>query len=153
MEKSYIDLFKNGVNNDNLNLLHECSKAVNVAVKTPVGISKEKEINNIILQRETMRSIICTSTEIFLYKWKKDNKDKESEFIDRYEGSSSIETKTEHEYLGLMVSDDGSNKKSIDQKVAKAQGIINDIVTILETLHLGKFFFETALLLRNSLFI
>ena len=42
MEKSYIDLFKNGVNNDNLNLLHECSKAVNVAVKTPVGISKEK---------------------------------------------------------------------------------------------------------------
>ena len=55
MEKSYTDLFKNGVNNDNLNLLHECSKAVNVAVKTPVGISKEKEINNIILQGETTR--------------------------------------------------------------------------------------------------
>ena len=69
-------------------------------------------------------------TEIFLDKWKKDNKDKKSEFIDKYEGSSSIETKTKHEYLGLIVSDDGSNKKSIDQKVARAQGIINDIVAI-----------------------
>ena len=228
MAKSYIYLFENGVNNYNLNLFHECSKTVNVAVKTPVGISKEKEINDIILQGETTSSIICTSTidmiekecnverikfrdevevpklsfvddivdihecgkktkelnqfttrkinerklqladdktfrlhvgkeasctEISLDKWKKDNEDKKSEFIDKYEGSSSIETKTEHEYLGLIVSDDGSNKKSIDQKVARAQGIINDIVAILETLHLGKFFFETALLLRNSLFL
>ena len=134
--------------------IHECGKKTKELNEFTTRKINERKLQ--LADDKTFRLHVgekASCTEIFLDKWKKDNEDKESEFIDKYEGSSSIETKTEHEYLGLMVSDDGSNKKSIDQKVARAQGIINDIVTILETLHLGKFFFETALLLRNSLFI
>ena len=51
-ERTFLDLFANGVKDDMLNLLHEGSKAVEVRVKTPVGETNVREINDIILQGE-----------------------------------------------------------------------------------------------------
>ena len=62
-EKTYLDLFNNGVNDDMLNLLYEGSKEAEVRVKTPIGETNMKEINNnIILQGETPSSILCNSS-------------------------------------------------------------------------------------------
>ena len=61
-EKVIVDLYKNGVKDNHLNLIHNASANVNIAVKTPVGITTRRNIKNIIIQGETYSSIICTST-------------------------------------------------------------------------------------------
>ena len=60
--REHLDLFKNGVRNNLLNLLYEGSKRVDVRVKTPMGETNMKEINDIILQGQTPSSILCTSS-------------------------------------------------------------------------------------------
>ena len=61
-EKSYLDLHENGLNDDMLNLLHETSKEVEICVKSQVGVTEKDVIRDIILQGETVSSIICTSS-------------------------------------------------------------------------------------------
>ena len=48
--------------NNVLNLLHEASKTAEISIKTPVGPTEKKTIENIILQGETFSSILCTDT-------------------------------------------------------------------------------------------
>ena len=57
-----VDLFENKVDSNLLNILHELSKRANISIKTPVGISEAKEIEDIIMQGENISSILCTST-------------------------------------------------------------------------------------------
>ena len=57
------------------------------------------------------------------------------------------------EYLGDIVTNDGRNTKNIEGRVSKGIGISIKISNILKTINFGTFFFETALLLRNSAFI
>ena len=56
-------------------------------------------------------------------------------------------------YLGDIVSGDGKNSKNVKQRVGKGVGIIADILNILEKVTLGEYYFSTALLLREALFI
>ena len=73
-----VDLFENNVNSSLLNVINEISKTATIAIKTPVGISETKEIEETIMQGETISSILCTNTvdkvakesplEPFLYK-------------------------------------------------------------------------------------
>ena len=51
------------------------------------------------------------------------------------------------------MSGDGKNSKNVKQRVGKGIGIIADILNILEKVTLGEYYFSTALLLREALFI
>ena len=63
---------------------------------------------------------------------------------------SRVEDET---YLGDIISSDGKNLKNIKSRVAKGLGIISQIMTMLETITVGNHYFETAVLLRESLFL
>ena len=64
-----------------------------------------------------------------------------------------IEEKEEEKYLGDILSNDGRNIKNIKSRVNKGKGIINRIMTKLEAIPFGKYYFETAVILRDSLLV
>ena len=76
-----------------------------------------------------------------------------SEIEDICEGNEVMEEKEEEKYLGDVISRDGKNIKNVKARVAKGTGIVNRIMTILEGIPFGKFYFEVAVILRNSLLV
>ena len=64
-----------------------------------------------------------------------------------------LENVLHDKYLGDVISVDGKNTKNIAAKVAKATGILKQVKNILEDMCLGPYFFEVALILRNSIFL
>ena len=56
-------------------------------------------------------------------------------------------------YLGDIVSGDSLNKRNIEAKTSKGMGIINQIMILLEEICLGQYYCETAVLLRESMFV
>ena len=56
-------------------------------------------------------------------------------------------------YLGDEISADGSNKLNIQRRVKKGNGIVSQLMTLLEKTSLGKHYFRIALLLRDSIFL
>ena len=57
-----VDLYENKIDSNLLNIIYELSKNATISIKTPVGISEEKEIDETIMQGETVSSILCTSS-------------------------------------------------------------------------------------------
>ena len=45
------------------------------------------------------------------------------------------------------------NSKNIKKRISKGLGIISDITNILEKVTLGEYYFSTAILLRESMFV
>ena len=68
-------------------------------------------------------------------------------------GEEVMEEKSEEKYLGDVISNDGRNLKNIKVRVAKGKGIVNNIMTYLEGIPFGKFYFQIAVILRNSLLV
>ena len=64
-----------------------------------------------------------------------------------------LEKKVTEKYLGDIISVDGKNSKNITSRKGKAVGIIRQISSILQDICFGPFYFEVALLLRESLFL
>ena len=60
---------------------------------------------------------------------------------------------TEDAYLGDIISNDGSNSKNIKSRVGKGLGIISQIMNILETVSFGRYYFQIAMTLRESMFL
>ena len=56
-------------------------------------------------------------------------------------------------YLGDILSYDGKNSKNIKNRISKGIGIIAQIMNILEDASFGHYYFEIALLLRESMLI
>ena len=54
-------------------------------------------------------------------------------------------------YLGDIVSKDDRNIKHVKARINKGKGIVSKIMSILETIPLGRHYFEIAVVLRNSL--
>ena len=55
-------------------------------------------------------------------------------------------------YLGDIISGDGRNTLNIKKRVDKGLGIITQIVNLLNMINLGEYYFETVILLRESVF-
>ena len=70
---------------------------------------------------------------------------------DKYSGEEEIEEKTEEKYLGDIISNDGRNIKNIKSRIAKGNGIVSKIMTILDAFPFGSHYFEIGLILRDSL--
>ena len=68
-------------------------------------------------------------------------------------GVEIMEEKLEEKYLGYIISADGKNIKNVKARVAKGKGIISRIITLLEGIPFGKFYFKVAIILRESLLI
>ena len=62
------------------------------------------------------------------------------------------ESQTE-KYLGDLISNDGKNDKNIKARKDKGQGVVDQIISILESTVFGPFQFEVALILRASLLL
>ena len=58
LEQALSDLFDVGVDDDTLVLLHEANKEIQMAVKTPSGLTDRQTIRNCVLQGETWGSIL-----------------------------------------------------------------------------------------------
>ena len=59
----------------------------------------------------------------------------------------------EDTYLGDIITSNGKHLETIKSRISKGTGIICQIMTILDKITMGKHYFETALLLRESMFI
>ena len=95
--------------------------------------------------------------DLFIDHWKLVKKDELetgiSNLTDLLDYEHQIESLNDDKYLGDIISVDGMNTKNIAAKIAKATGITRNIKSILEDMCLGPYFFEVALVLRNSLFL
>ena len=56
-------------------------------------------------------------------------------------------------YLGDLLSSNGKHAKNISHRKGKGLGVINDIIQILQSTYFGKYYFEVALVLRESLLL
>ena len=237
LEECMNDLFEAGIDDDNLALLYEANRNINMAVKTPNGLTEREYIKNIVLQGDVYGPIECsvqvdtfgkecldeekhlymykdkvgipplamiddlvsvshcgmeslvmnsflnaksnvkklqfglskchklhigkerkTCPELHLDEWTVDAVDHTdaggSLVLEDVQGDEHlVELVTEERYLGDIISKDGRNTKNIKARVAKGNGTINQIMSILEDICFGKYFFEVAVILRNSLFI
>ena len=60
---------------------------------------------------------------------------------------------SEDTYLRDVISQDGSNCKNIKSRAGKGLGVMSQILTILETVSFGKYYFQIAMTLRESVFL
>ena len=238
LEETLNDLYEAGVNDDQLAILYEANKTVDVAVKTPHGLTAREAIKKIIMQGDVFGPIQCSVTvdtygkealaedkhqyiykgcvkvpplamiddlitvtecrykstmansylnsktavkklqfgiekchkmhvaskkvdeicpDLFVEGWK--IKEVEEINVDHVEleeehvGECKMEEVTEEKYLGDIISVDGKNMKNIVSRVNRGTGIVTQIMGILEEICFGKYFFEVARMLRNSLLL
>ena len=59
---------------------------------------------------------------------------------------------TSDTYLGDIISGDGSNRLNIENRLSRGQGKIAQILSMIGKISLGKHYFKTAFLLRESIF-
>ena len=60
LEQAISDIFDAGVNDDNLVLLHKANEEVNMAVKTPSGLTDRQVLKDVVLQGDTWGSILAS---------------------------------------------------------------------------------------------
>ena len=77
----------------------------------------------------------------------------ESDIFDEYEGMQQMDKVDEEKYLGDILSADGKNVKNITARCNKSIGTRNQIMGILQEVFYGKYYFQVAKVLRNSLFL
>ena len=68
-------------------------------------------------------------------------------------GQVQMKQKQEQVYLGDVISVDGKHDKNVEARKNKSQGIINQIMQILQSVCYGKYYFEVAMVLRSSLLL
>ena len=69
------------------------------------------------------------------------------------EDDNVMEESTKEKYLGDIIMSNGSNATNIQARTSKAIRITDQIVSILEGVCFGPFYFEVAALLRNRLLV
>ena len=66
---------------------------------------------------------------------------------------TTMNTISNKKYLGDILSDDGKNDLNIKNRAAKGMGNVTKVMNILEKVTLGRHYFQTAMLLRESVFL
>ena len=70
-----------------------------------------------------------------------------------FNGNETMKVKGEQTYLGDLVSADGTHTRKVQERSNKGIGTINQIMGILESTYFGKYHFEVAMVLKNSLLL
>ena len=98
-----------------------------------------------------------TCPDLYIDEWKLEKHDEMKtgvdNLVDVLTDEHKIEVASDEKYLGDIISVDGKNSKNIAARAAKAQGIFKQLKNILEEMSFGKYLFEVAVVLRNSLFV
>ena len=238
LEETLNDMYEAGIKDDNLAILYEANKTVEVAVKTPHGLTKREAFKKIILQGDVFGPLECSVSvdtygkealaediHIYTYKggvrvpplamvddllivtecgfkstmansyintksamkklqfgtqkchkmhvgkhkveeicpdlfvegWKMTEVEEidtgKVEIEEEYDGLCKMEEVSEDKYLGDILSEDGKNSKNIVARKNRGTGSVNQILSILDEICFGKYFFEVARILRMSLLI
>ena len=66
---------------------------------------------------------------------------------------SKMEKSSREKYLGEILTSDGKIAENITSRYNKGIGTANTIISLIKTVHFGKYFIEMALLFRNSMLI
>ena len=92
---------------------------------------------------------------LFIESWRIDKEYVDGKIVlkDVHEGKTSMKTVNEQLYLGEIITNDCSNEKNVQAKIAKGKGVIGEIIFILNNAHFGSYYFEALKLMRESLFI
>ena len=102
-----------------------------------------------------MQEEICP--DLFVDGWRlndvKDVETKAEYGEDEEIGLVKMEEVENEKYLGDIISQDGKNMKNILARTNRGIGIRNQILSILDEICFGRYYFEVAVLLRNSLFL
>ena len=62
LEECLNDLFEGGLKDNMHSLLYESGKNVNIAIKTPTGMSERKIIDKVVMQGDVFGSLMCSKT-------------------------------------------------------------------------------------------
>ena len=62
LQRTLLDLHSNGIESGLLNVIHKMTEEATIEVKTSVGTTKKVMIKELIMQGETLSSILCTSS-------------------------------------------------------------------------------------------
>ena len=73
--------------------------------------------------------------------------------VDKYKGKAPIKETENKKYLGVYISTNGKNKATVEDKIKKAIWTIEKINNKLDLMKLGKYYFQTALFLRQSVLL
>ena len=68
-------------------------------------------------------------------------------------GKVKMERIEETKYLGSIIQSNGSNDKEITERAGRGTGLVNEIMNILNSVFFGKYHFEAAVVLRNSILL
>ena len=66
---------------------------------------------------------------------------------------TQMNTSSKEQYLGSIISNDGKIDQNIKDRQNKGTVVANHILSILKELHFGHFYFEMAVLFRNSMLV
>ena len=95
--------------------------------------------------------------ELFLDTWKIEETDElntgRKVFNDVVGDDYAIESSDEERYLGDLITSDGRNTKNLAARKAKGVGIVDKIMTILNDVFFGPYFFQVALTMRVSMLL
>ena len=94
------------------------------------------------------------NNELFVDTWNVkyvDNKDTgEDNLVELYGGQIPIGKTDEQKYLGFVLSSKGDNMANINHMKKKANGVIKNIFSKLNSLNLRDYYFECSLVLMNT---
>ena len=72
---------------------------------------------------------------------------------DEYSGVHKMEEVVNEKYLGDIIASDGKNTKNISARSNRGTGVVNQIMSMLEDICFGKYYFQVTMVFRNSLLI
>ena len=92
------------------------------------------------------------NSRIYVDGWKEEyieNDDGKTELSEKYLGKIPIEEVKKHKYLGFVISSKGDNLENIQEIEKKSFGVIRTIITKLEKLKLGRYYYECSKIFMN----
>jgi hypothetical protein len=72
---------------------------------------------------------------------------------DVFDGDFPMEEVQDEKYLGDILTNDGTNTKNVESRKSKGVGAVSQLMSMLEEISFGPFYFQVAMVLRSTLLI
>ena len=118
--------------------------------KRRLQVNKDKSVRIHITGKGAGKEKKCE--ELYVDSWTLKKEETNDGFVlkDEFEGEHPVKTVDKYEYLGNILEKGGSNKETINERVAKGQGVVRDIKHILEGCFFGDHYIDSLKIMRNS---
>ena len=105
---------------------------------------------NTMLVGKDVSGVINNKLMVDKWETKYETNGDEVTLVENYKGLVNIEAVDRQKYLGFVISKNGNNMENIKSVKCKSLGIISKVIHRLESAKLGKYHFEAANILLNS---